>query len=306
MNLVNYLPVGIRPWYQAARPRSLTATYAPLFLAGAVTIADGVFDLVRFLLALVGALLLQIGSNLINEYVDYRRGTDAQKADGMGMVLSRAQLSPHQVLIGAIATVIGGALIGLLLVAYSGLTLLWIGIVGVLVVILYTAGPLPLSYIGLGEAAVFVAMGPLMTLGTYYAISSQAPLHALLIGLPIAFPIAAILHANNMRDIEADRLANKRTLAVRFGMEGARWEFKFLIAGAYAASIVLIGFGVMPWTTLVGAVTIPEALQVVKIATTTDDPTVLHRAQGMTAQFNFHYGIALAVGWLLFILVRGH
>src|SRR5437868_5572762 len=142
----------IAAWYRAARPRSLTATYAPLFLAGAIAAVDGgVFEPVRFALALFGALLLQIGANLVNEYVDYSRGTDTGKIDGMGMVLSRSQLTPRQVLAGAVVTIVGGALIGLLLVVYSGPLLLWIGMGGVLVVILYTAGPLPLSYLGLGE-----------------------------------------------------------------------------------------------------------------------------------------------------------
>src|SRR5512140_2569235 len=156
----------LNAWYRAARPRTLTATYAPLFLAGAVTIAAGVFDLPRFLLALLGALLLQIGANLVNEYVDYTRGTDTRKVDGMGMVLTRAQLTPRQVLVGAILTVGGGALIGLLLVLFSGPLLLLIGIGGVFVVVFYTAGPFALAYLGLGEIAVFIFMGPLMTLGT--------------------------------------------------------------------------------------------------------------------------------------------
>jgi 1,4-dihydroxy-2-naphthoate octaprenyltransferase len=306
MNLVDRLPVGLRPWYLAARPRSLPATYAALFVGGAVTIAANSFEPIRFLLALVGALLLQIGSNFINEYVDYTRGTDKQKVDGMGMVLSKGQLTQQQVLFGAIATVAGGALIGLLLVALSGPALLWIGIFGVLVVILYTAGPLPLAYLGLGEIAVFIAMGPLMTFGTFYAVTGNlsASGTALFSGLPIAFTVAAILHANNMRDIDADRAANKKTLAVRFGIEGARKEFKFLIYGAYISCALLIAFSVLPFHTALVLVTLPSATELIKLATTTDDPKVLHRAQGMTAQLHWHFGLALAAGWLAFVLVR--
>src|SRR5258708_38467583 len=114
------MPVTFQSWYMAARPRSLTATYAPLFLGGAIALADRVFYVERFLLALIGALLLQIGANLVNEYIDFTRGTDERKVDGMGMVLSRAQLSPAQVRLGAIVTIVGGSLIGLILVASSG------------------------------------------------------------------------------------------------------------------------------------------------------------------------------------------
>jgi 1,4-dihydroxy-2-naphthoate polyprenyltransferase len=299
-------PSRFRAWYQAARPRSLTATYAPLFLAGAITVADRAFDLTRFALALIGALLLQVGANLVNEYVDFVRGTDAHKVDGMGMVLSRGQsMTPREVLIGAILTIAGGALIGLLLTAFSGPLLLWIGIGGVIVVIFYTAGPLPLAYLGLGEIAVFIFMGPLMVLGTYYAVSggrfSWTPVWA---GLPVAFTVAAIMHANNMRDLEADRAANKRTLAVRFGMGGARLEYAFLIYGAYAVAVILVILRQMPWTTLIAAVTLPEAIMLVRQATSTDDPKILHRMQGMTAKLHLHLGLALAVGWLLFTLIQ--
>src|SRR5258708_8289972 len=173
MNPPAFLPAAVRPWYMAARPRSLTATYAPLFLGGAVALTNQVFYLDRFVLALIGALLLQIGANLVNEYVDYTRGTDSQKVDGMGMVLSRAQLTARQVLIGAVLTIIGGALIGLYLMATSGPLLLWIGLGGVLVVIFYTAGPLPLSYIGLGGLPVFFFLGALIVVCTEYPVSPR-------------------------------------------------------------------------------------------------------------------------------------
>jgi 1,4-dihydroxy-2-naphthoate octaprenyltransferase len=301
---VNPATAALKAWYKAARPRTLTATYAPLLLAGAITIHDGVFDLLRFALALIGALLLQIGANLVNEYVDYARGTDKHKIDGMGMVLTRAQLRPRQVLAGAILTVGGGALIGLLLVAFSGPLLLWIGIGGVIVVIFYTAGPAPLAYLGLGEFAVFIFMGPLMTLGTYYAVSGTVSPAALAAGLPVAFTVASILHANNMRDLEVDRQANKRTLAVRFGLRGARIEYAVLIYGAYIVTAALMVLQAIPWTALVAAITLPQAILLVRQTVLTDDPRVLHRLQGMTAQLHLYLGLMLAAGWLLDVLLH--
>src|SRR5579864_913254 len=160
-------------WYRAARPHSLTATYIPLALAGVIALDDGHFNLARFVLALIGALALQIGANLINEYFDYLHGTDAEKQAGMGMVIKNAALTPRMVLYGAIMTVGVGVVIGLLLTILTGPVVLLIGIGGVLVVVLYTAGPLPLSHIGLGEIAVFVFMGPLLVLGAYYVTATQ-------------------------------------------------------------------------------------------------------------------------------------
>ncbi|PJF33905.1 MAG: 1,4-dihydroxy-2-naphthoate polyprenyltransferase, partial [Candidatus Thermofonsia Clade 1 bacterium] len=128
----------------------------------------------------------------MNEYVDFQRGTDALKVAGMGMVLSEGKLSARQVLIGAIVTTVSGALIGLVLVALSGTTLLFIGMFGVAALILYTAGPLPLSHLGLGEVTAFLCFGPLMTFGTYYAVSGQESVTALLAGVPLGFTVAAI------------------------------------------------------------------------------------------------------------------
>jgi 1,4-dihydroxy-2-naphthoate octaprenyltransferase len=305
INISNLLPAGARPYYQAARPRSLTATYAPLFLGAAITLVDGVFNLPRFLLALIGALLLQIGANLVNEYVDFKRGTDAHKVDGMGMVLTHGSLNPDQVKLGAILTVVGGALIGLLLVAYSGPLLLWIGMGGVFVAVFYTAGPLPLAYIGLGEIAVFIFMGPLMILGTYYAVSGgQTSNIALAAGMPIAFTVAAILHANNMRDLEADKKANKKTLAVRFGMQGARIEYMILLYAPYVLTLLFVALNIFPWETLLALITLPQAIQLVQTALSTDDPKVLHPMQGRTAQLHLRLGLALTVGWLIFAILK--
>jgi 1,4-dihydroxy-2-naphthoate octaprenyltransferase len=303
--LIERLPAPLRPWYQAARPRSLPATYAALLTGGAVALEAGVFEPVRFLLALVGALLLQIASNFVNEYVDFQRGTDALKVAGMGMVLSEGKLSAQQVLIGAVVTTVGGALIGLLLVALSGTTLLFVGMIGVAAVVLYTAGPLPLSHIGLGEATAFLCFGPLMTFGTYYAVSGQESAQALLTGVPLGFTVAAILHANNMRDIEADRAANKRTLAVRFGLRGAFIEFNILVYGAYVSLGALILAGVLPPTTAIAFVTLWEAVWLVRVTTRSKDAQALHRAQGRTARLHWWLGLALSFGWLLAALLKG-
>src|SRR5690606_6462263 len=141
--------------------------------------------------------------------------------------------SPADVLRGAIITVAAGVAIGLFLLAYSGPALFWIGLGGVLVVILYTAGPFPLAYNGLGELAVFIFMGPVMVLGAYYVMARAVDWTPVLAALPISFTVAAILHANNIRDIDADRAVNKRTLAVRFGLAFARIEYTVLVGAAY-------------------------------------------------------------------------
>lgn len=297
-------PTKWQAWYRAARPRTLTATYVPLGLAAVIALDDGTFDLVRFILSLIGALLLQIAANLINEYVDFRRGAEDLKQAGQGMILKNALLTPQEVLIGAIATVVGGVVIGLFLLFQSGPLLLWIGLGGVLVVIAYTAGPFPLAYNGLGEVAVFIFMGPLMILGAYYVMAVRFSWTPVLVGIPVGFMVAAILHANNLRDIEADRAVNKRTLAVLLGLRAARIEYVVLVGGAYVAVLLMIVAEVMPWTTLLAAVTLPEAVRLIRIETTSLDPALLHQAQGRTARLHGQFGLWLVVGWGVWLVVR--
>jgi len=297
-------PSKFSAWYQAARPRTLTATYAPLGLAAVIAIQHGVFDLVRFVLSLIAALLLQIAANLINEYFDFKRGADELKTAGQGMIIKNAVLSPRDVLLGAIVTVVVAVIIGLYLLSQTGLLLFWIGLGGVLVVITYTAGPFPLAYNGLGEIAVFIFMGPLMVLGAYYVMARDFSWTPVICGLPIGFMVAAILHANNVRDLEADRAVNKNTLAVRLGRPGARIEYVILVGGAYVMVGVLILLRVMPITTLLVLITLPEAYQLIGIINTSEEVPRLHMAMGRTARLHGQFGMWLVIGWALALILR--
>lgn len=290
-------------WYRAARPRTLTATYVPLGLAAAVALQQGVFAIAPFTLALIGALALQVAANLINEYVDFRRGAEDLKQSGQGMILKNGLLTPQQVLVGAILSVSVGIGIGLILLVQSGALLFWIGLGGVFVVITYTAGPFPLAYNGLGEIAVFIFMGPVMVLGAYYVMARAYDPTPLIVGIPIGLMVAAILHANNIRDIDSDRAVNKRTLAVLLGLRAARIEYIVLVAGAYVAVATLILVRALPLTTALVLVSAPEAYRLSRLVTTTTDNALLHQAQGRTARLHGTFGMWLVIGWLLALAI---
>ncbi len=298
----------IRAWYQAIRPRVFTATYVPMGLAGVVAVQDGVFNLVFFMLALIGTMLLQTAANLINEYADYRRGADELKEAGQGMIIKQKILTPGNIRNGAIFTTVLGCLIGLFLLSQSG-NLLWvIGIGGVLVAITYTAGPFPLAYNGLGEITVAIFMGPAIVVGAYYVmfpdVSSERIGELSLISLPIALMVAAILHANNIRDMNADRAVNKRTLAVMFGIRFARAEYMFLVIGTYISQILLVLMNILPITTLLTLITLPEALRLIHIFNTSQDVSLMHQAQGRTAKLHGQIGLLIVVGWGLAVILR--
>jgi len=297
----------INAWYQAVRPRVFTASYVPMGLAGIIAVQDQVFQPVYFILALLGTMMLQTAANLINEYADYRRGADELKEAGQGMIIKQKILTPESIRNGAILTTVLGILIGLFLLSQSG-NLLWaIGIGGVLVAITYTAGPFPLAYNGLGEIAVAIFMGPAVVVGAYYVmypdVTTERIWQLCLISLPIAFMVAAILHANNIRDMDADRAVNKRTLAVMFGIRFARAEYMFLVIGTYVAQIVLIVMGIIPVTTLITLITVPEAMRLINIFNTSREVALMHQAQGRTAKLHGQIGALIVVGWVLAMIL---
>ncbi len=291
-------------WYAATRPRVFTATYVPMAVAAAVALDDGVFKPLPFTLALIGVLLLQTGANLVNEYFDYRRGADELKQAGQGMVIKNRVLSPVEVAIGAVVSIVGGSLIGLFLLSQSGPLLWLIGIGGVLTAITYTAGPFPLAYHGLGEIAAGIFMGPAIVVGAYYVMDTNVYIELVWLSFPVMLMVAAILHANNIRDMEADRAVNKRTLAVVFGRRIANHEYAFLVLGAYVSLVGVVLLGWMPPLSLVALITLPEAWRLVKIYySNTTDVSLMHQAQGRTAKLHGQFGYLMAAGWLVWLLL---
>jgi 1,4-dihydroxy-2-naphthoate octaprenyltransferase len=298
------LPQGVlQIWWQAARPRSLTATYVPVALGGVIALQEDTFNLFHFLLALLGVLFLQIAANLTNEYYDFVKGSDKQKTHGLGMILANQLLTPRQVLVGGILSIIFGSAIGIYFVLATGPLVLAIGVGGVLAVILYTAGPYPLAYIGLGELTVFVFMGPMIVIGTYFVMAEEVIAATIWGSLPVAFLVADILHANNLRDLEADKAEGKYTLAVIFGRRFAQGEYLFLTGGAFLATGILVLGGVLPWTALAVLLVLPEAVQLMRIALSTEEAAILHGVLLRTARLHKWFGILYVGGWAVGLLL---
>lgn len=301
-------PTKLQAWYLATRPRVFVASFVPMGLAAVIAVQDGVFNLAYFVLSLIGVMFLQTAANLVNEYADYRRGADSLKEAGQGMTIKNKVLSPGEVLSGAVLTVLAGSLIGLFLLAQSGPYLLFIGFGGVLVAIIYTAGPFPLAYNGLGELAAGIFMGPMIVLGAYYVmapdIAAEKGIQLSLISFPVMFTTAAILHANNIRDLEADRSVNKRTLAVIFGLRIARIEYQGLLILCYLSQLILVLLGWMPPTTFLSLLAVPEALRLVRVINTETETALLHRAQGATAKLHGRIGLLIVLGWIIWLVAQ--
>ncbi len=295
-----------RIWFRASRPWSYTAAVIPVALGGVIAAYEGSLDLVLLGLALLGSVAIQLGTNLMNDYFDYRKGADTPNTLSLGGTIIRGDLTPRQVFMGGLLAFGVGSVIGLYLVTLAGPFILWLGLFSVLVGFFYTAGPFALAYVGLGEVAVFIFMGPVMVVGSYYLQTHHITLPVVLTSLPVGFLVAAILHANNLRDLESDREIGKRTLATLLGREGARVEYYILIGGTYLSLIVLAVAGIAPWLALISIATLPSALRLIRIVASESEARALHPVLRLTARLHMQFGGLLVVGYVAAWLVDAY
>ncbi len=291
-------------WFKASRPWSYTAAIIPVALGTIIAAYDGAFDPLLLVLTMIGSILLQAGTNFANDYYDHRKGADHANSLGMGGSIQRGDLTPRQTLTAALLCFATGSAIGIYLVYVAGPLILWIGIASVLVGFFYTAGPFALAYVGLGEIAVFIFMGPVIVMGSYYVQIQEITLPVVLTSLPVGFLVAAILHANNLRDLDDDRRLGKRTLATMLGRNGAIIEYYVLIGGTYLSLMIVVLLGIAPWLTLISAITLPTALRLARLAGREREPRALHPLLKQTAILHMQFGSLLVMGWGVALLLR--
>lgn len=233
----------IEAWILAVRPKTLPAAASPVIIGSALAYVDGKFDFWPALTALLGSLLLQIISNVANDLFDFKRGADAGERLGPTRVTQAGLLTPDQVQRGLIFLIGLTVLIGIYLVIHAGWPILVLGVVAIISAVAYTAGPFPLAYHGLGDIFVFIFFGISATAGSYFVQAGSVSSATWWLASAIGLLIVAILVVNNLRDIESDRAAEKRTLAVRFGVHVARLEYAFCILAAFTIPLVTWALG---------------------------------------------------------------
>ncbi|MEZ4290473.1 MAG: 1,4-dihydroxy-2-naphthoate polyprenyltransferase [Myxococcota bacterium] len=288
-------PGGLRAWLLAARPRTLPVSLAPVLVGTAVASVVGSVRPGPALAAGIGALLLQIGSNLANDVFDFEKGADTEDRIGPPRATQLGLLTPTAMKRGMVVVFGGATLVGLYLTWVAGPIVLAIGAASILAAIAYT-GPLALGYHGLGDLAVFVFFGLVAVLGTAFVQLGTWPLIGLVAALPVGALATAILVVNNLRDIDTDRTAGKRTLAVRLGRVGARAEWAGLVFGAYALALVpWLAFGESAWV-LLPWLSGPRALGLWRIVAHDTAGPALNEALAGTAQLGFLFSLLFAVG----------
>jgi 1,4-dihydroxy-2-naphthoate polyprenyltransferase len=291
--------MDLRIWVMAARLRTLPAAVAPVLVGTALAEWAGDISWLRFLATLVGALFIQIGTNLANDYSDARRGADTEDRLGPVRVTAGGLVPPRQVLVATWVAFGIAVLAGVYLIAVAGWQLLAIGAASILAGVLYTGGPRPYGYAGLGELFVFLFFGLVAVTGTYFVQREELIPEAWMLAVPVGLLASAILVVNNVRDIDTDRRAGKRTLAVRLGRLGARRLFAGMLVIAYLAVLVPWLFGDLSAWLLLSWLTLPLAQRLVHVVGTRTDGPSLNAALAGTGQLQLLFCVVLSAGILL-------
>jgi len=292
---------GSRPmwrlWWKATRPRTLSASVAPVLVGTAAVLPDA-FHPLRFLLALAGSMAIQAGTNMLNEHFDHIQGLDLTRERRMDMVVQTGQLGHGDMLRGGAVAMLIGIVCGLVLVAITGPVLLIVGMVSVGAGYAYTARPFALGYRALGEVTVFLFMGPVIVAGAAYVQVERWSVEALLLSIPAGMLVTAILHVNNIRDM-ADDLANgKRTLANLLGRGAATVEYRWLTLGSYVVLAIVVLTGAASWPALLALVTLPGALRLSAMVREGNGVGALDRVMVNTAKLHLRFCALLSVGLL--------
>ena len=285
-------------WLTAVRPRTLPAALAPVAVGTCLAATEDTFRVGAFVAALVGSVFIQVGTNLSNDYSDARRGADTEDRLGPVRVTAGGLMPPQQVLVGAYVAFAVAILAGLYLTLVAGIELLVVGLVSILAGVLYTGGPRPYGYEGLGEAFVFLFFGVVAVTGSYFVQTETVTGDAVALSVPVGLLAAAILVVNNIRDIDTDRRAGKRTLAVKLGRQRARRLFAVMVAAAFAAPVAIWAAGGLTAWILLSLAAGVLAVPLVRTVATRSDGPALNAALARAGLLLLLFSLLLSAGVL--------
>jgi len=294
--LVASAPPGrLRTWLLAARPKTLTAALAPVAVGTGLAFGAGAGRWPLAVAALLGALLIQVGTNLTNDYYDFRKGADTADRLGPVRVTQAGLVAPRAVLAAAAVCFAAAVCIGLFLVAAGGWPVVAIGLFSILAGWAYTGGPAPLGYLGLGEVFVLLFFGFVAVAGTVWVQALRLPAATWLAALSVGCTATLLIVVNNLRDMDTDRRAGKHTLAARWGQRFARAEYVCVLAVAFLAPVVAWALGQVGTPVLLCLAALPLAWAPLRLVLT-ERGAVLNRALAGSARLQLVHGLLLAVG----------
>jgi 1,4-dihydroxy-2-naphthoate polyprenyltransferase len=296
-------PSKAKIWFRATRPFSFTASITPCVVGAMVALLVGGSGALWYLMPfiLISSVLLHAATNLVSDYYDFIKGVDTKDSFGGSGVLTEELLKPRQVFKAGILFFAIAFLLGLPIIFARGELILVLGIVGILGGFFYTGWPIGYKYVALGNVFVFILMGPLMVVGTFYALTGHYMADVLYISLPIGCLVAGILQANNLRDIIHDKNASIKTAASMGGSGYAKAEYLTLIIGAYVIVIALVLLKILsPWSLLV-LLSLPPAIKNMNQirGVQVDNTSKIAMLDVQTAQLHMMFGLLLSISVLI-------
>ena len=289
----------LKSWFWATRPFSLSASVAPVLVGSALAMGLVTLNWLLFAVTLTASVAIQIGTNLTDEYSDHRKHGGAGKLLAPHKVIQRGLLSERAVLVGMIVAFgygIGG---GLFIVSQTGWPILAVGVASVAAAYFYAGGPYPLGNLALGEPVVFLFMGPVMVMGSYFVQVEELTWTTFLVSLPVAFIVTAILHCNNLRDISEDREVGKRSFAGWLGVGPSRWLYGAFLASAYGIIAGLSATGTISGWGALGLLPLPFAYDAVRKVFAADDRPAMMVVMVRSAKLHGWTGVTLAAGLMI-------
>jgi 1,4-dihydroxy-2-naphthoate octaprenyltransferase len=288
----------MNPWILAARPRTLGAAVVPVLAGCALAFAAGAFDPLASALALICAILIQIATNYFNDAIDHAKGADTAERIGPVRATSAGLLSPRAMMTGGAVCLIIAAVLAIPLVLHGGWPILALGFVSLFLAYAYTGGPFPLAYLGLGEIFVVLFFGVFAVAGTFFLNTLEFSWGAVLAGLQIGLLSSVLLSVNNLRDLQTDRAANKRTLAARFGLTFARRENALLVLAPFVLGILWLPLGYL-WAFLLPLMTLPLAWWLARACLEAQPARETNQLLAQAAALHASFGLLLALAFLL-------
>lgn len=285
-------------WVLATRPRTLPAALVPVLVGSSIAINDGMFKPLAAIVALLCAILIQIGTNFVNDLYDFLHGTDKKDRIGPKRVVTSGLISIPEMKLGIVFVFGLSFALGMYLVHLAGWEILLLGVISILAGIAYTAGPFPLAYNGLGDIASFLFFGLIGTVGTYYVQANEISPFAFWSSIPVGALITNILVVNNYRDREEDQSNGKNTLAVLLGEKFARLQYVFFMIVSYAILfVVYFTYKNSAWVFL-PLISLPLSVKLIKMIFTLRGRE-LNKTLELTAKLSALYGLLFAAGILL-------
>ncbi|HEX4338147.1 MAG TPA: 1,4-dihydroxy-2-naphthoate polyprenyltransferase [Polyangiaceae bacterium] len=288
-------PGSLRAWVLACRPATLTAAVSPVLVGTACAVSVHAVRVGPALAALVGAMLLQIGSNLANDVFDFEKGADTEERLGPVRAAQSGLLTPRQLRAGMVVVFALALAIGVYLAAVAGLVVVAIGLASIASAIAYTGGPYPLGYHGLGDVFVMAFFGFVAVTGTAFVQAGYVPAVAWAAAVPVGAIATAVLVVNNVRDRETDVKAGKRTLPVRFGRRAGIAEYGFLIAAAYVVPVALAATRMASPFVLLPVLSLPLGVRLVR-RVAADSGRALNATLVTTAKLLLLHALLFAIG----------